>query len=418
MGKGTQFIVPNILSHPGSMVVTDPKAENYDITQRHRLRLGPVYRLDLIDLATSDQLNPLHMIRVGDTDEVDDASLIANLLITPDPRSSSHWDLKAREYLTAIILYLLHAKPPALHTLSELHQIVHQHEVHFDHMLETMQKMEFQLCRDVANDMETLARTDEGRSVFSNLRKAMTLWSPDRPAAQLVADSTFSLNTLKDRTSTLYLIIPPEKMALYAPFLRLFAGLALAALTRNPRKTAHPTILMLDEARLLGKLDLLPEFIALGAGYSTQIVTIWQDRQQIVELYGDDSILKMSGLQVYFGVNDPDEAKRLCNRIGQHTVRSRSEGATGQVEDILHSGHSVGASEAGRPVIYPSELMQSDDIFAFIPKFPAIRCTPAPYFQEKRFRGLYDTWRGRKPIKLHPDQDEPDLWAPTKKTGS
>ena len=272
-------------------------------------------------------------------------------------------------------------------------------------MLEAMQKSDFEICRNVANDIEAISRTDEGRSVLSNLRKALAIWSPDRPTAHLTSDSTFSLAALKDEIATLYLIIPPDKMALYAPFLRLFTGLALAAMTRDAKKPKQPVLFMLDETRLLGRLDLLPEMIAVGAGYGVQIVTVWQDRQQAIELYGDDAILKMSGLQVYFGVNDPHDAKRLCDRIGQHTVRSRSEGATGQVEDVIHAGRSVGASEAGRPVIYPAELMQSDAVFAFIPKLPAIRCRPAPYYKEKRWRGLTDVWRGRLPHPLHPASD-------------
>ena len=406
MGKGATQITPNILEHPGSMVIADPKAENFDQTARFRATLGPVYRLDLMDLAASDQLNPLDLVRVGTEHAVDDAAFLAELIVKPDPKSSSHWDVKAREFLTAMILFLRYTKPPELCTMAELYGLTYANDIHLDMMIEEMQRSPFDICRNVGNDMQSLAHTDEGRSVYSNLRKHMAIWSPDRPAAQLTAQSSFSLESLRRETASLFVIVPAEKMVLYQGFLRMFTGIALAAMTREPAKPKHPVMFMLDETRLLGRLDLLPELVAVGAGYGVQIVTVWQDRQQAVELYGDDAILKMSGLQVYLGVNDPQDARQLCDRIGQHTVRSRSEGASGQVEEVIHAGRTSGASEAGRPLIYPAELMQSHDVFAFIPKFPAIRVTPAPYYLDQRWRGLTDLWRGRLPRALRSERKE------------
>ena len=35
-GKGRDVIIPNLLSYDGSVVVFDPKGENYDVTHRYR----------------------------------------------------------------------------------------------------------------------------------------------------------------------------------------------------------------------------------------------------------------------------------------------------------------------------------------------------------------------------------------------
>jgi type IV secretion system protein VirD4 len=35
-GKGRDVIIPNLLSYEGSVVVFDPKGENYDVTHRYR----------------------------------------------------------------------------------------------------------------------------------------------------------------------------------------------------------------------------------------------------------------------------------------------------------------------------------------------------------------------------------------------
>ena len=79
-GKGVGVVIPNLLEHLGSVIVTDPKGENFAVTQRHRSTLGPVYRLDAIHPHESDFFNPLSMVRVGIYDEDTDAAQLAELL--------------------------------------------------------------------------------------------------------------------------------------------------------------------------------------------------------------------------------------------------------------------------------------------------------------------------------------------------
>lgn len=406
-GKGANFIIPNLLEHPGSAIVTDPKAENYDITSRRRASFGPVYAINLIDPHLSDQFNPFDIVRLGTDYVVDDVEMIADGLIKPEPHESQHWNDKARMTLTGFILYLLHKKPEPLRTLPELARLVNQDDANLQHTLMEMAEMEFESCQATAHDLISILKTNEGPSVLSTVKKALKLWSNDRLASRLVAASSFSLETFKREVATLYIIIPPDKMLIYAPLLRLFSALSLAAMTRDMTRPRHPVLILLDEARLLGRLDLLPETIAVSSGYGVRVVPIWQDLGQVRELYGDDSVVKMCALQLYFGVTDSRAAKDLSDRIGQYTVRMRSFGQTGHMEDVVHRGRSHGQSEAGRPLIYPAEIMQSSDIFAFTPKFPAIRCTPAPYFKQRRWKGLYDAWRGRvTPINLAPKKDQ------------
>ncbi|WP_242225209.1 type IV secretory system conjugative DNA transfer family protein [Shinella zoogloeoides] len=42
-GKGLGVVIPSLLTYRGSMVVTDPKGENYAITRRQRARFGKVW---------------------------------------------------------------------------------------------------------------------------------------------------------------------------------------------------------------------------------------------------------------------------------------------------------------------------------------------------------------------------------------
>ncbi|WP_331326060.1 type IV secretory system conjugative DNA transfer family protein, partial [Methylorubrum populi] len=121
-GKGVGIVIPNLLDHKGSALVTDPKGENYAVTHRHRGTLGDVWCLNAIAPTLSDGFNPFSMIRVGTEHEADDAAQIADFLVIPESRDK-HWDSAAKNLLTALIRYVIDTRPPEqanLATVSEL----------------------------------------------------------------------------------------------------------------------------------------------------------------------------------------------------------------------------------------------------------------------------------------------------------
>ena len=133
-GKGVGAVVPNLLDHPGPVVVTDPKGENLALTARYRAgALGHrVIALDPFGLAPSDLfgkngerayvergvierggLNPLDLIPEGDDgalgpDAADDAALIAEMLVVEDGGGGDNrfWTDEARALLTGLVLYV------------------------------------------------------------------------------------------------------------------------------------------------------------------------------------------------------------------------------------------------------------------------------------------------------------------------
>ncbi len=120
-GKGLGVVVPTLLDYPGSMLVTDPKGENYAVTHRRRANFGTVRMLNPSDLARSERFNPLDIIRVGTDFEADDAGVLARYMVRPDA-GEAHWDDKAVSLLTALILHTL-AEPPETRTLAHVRSL-------------------------------------------------------------------------------------------------------------------------------------------------------------------------------------------------------------------------------------------------------------------------------------------------------
>ena len=133
-GKGVGAVVPNLLDHPGPVVVTDPKGENLALTARYRAGvLGHrVVALDPFGLAPPNLfgkdgegayvgrgvierggLNPLDLIPENDDgtlgpDAADDAALIAEMLVVEDGGGGDNrfWTDEARALLTGLVLYV------------------------------------------------------------------------------------------------------------------------------------------------------------------------------------------------------------------------------------------------------------------------------------------------------------------------
>ena len=86
-GKGVSTVIPSLLSWPGSVIVFDPKAENWHITAgfrrafSHCLRFSPV-------LKDSVHFNILAEVRPGEN-AVRDAEIIADILTAPQDESAA-----------------------------------------------------------------------------------------------------------------------------------------------------------------------------------------------------------------------------------------------------------------------------------------------------------------------------------------
>ena len=111
-GKGTSCVIPNLLTYPGSVVVSNVKGELYAVTQRHRKdALGTeTYPIDPFGVVTnaSASFNPLDLVDPTLDTAIDNARLIADMLVVVDRRggNAAFWDEEARSLLVGLILYV------------------------------------------------------------------------------------------------------------------------------------------------------------------------------------------------------------------------------------------------------------------------------------------------------------------------
>jgi type IV secretion system protein VirD4 len=157
------------------------------------------------------------------------------------------------------------------------------------------------------------------------------------------------------RPTTVYVILPAERMRTHSVWLRLIVVSALRALYRPG---GLRTLMLIDEMPALGHLGPLEDAFGLVRGYKVQIVGICQDLNQLKALYHDrwESFLANAGVVQGFTPNDLTTADWMSRRSGKTTVV-----VTSTNEHRPHAGGppSQGTSwnQVGRPLYLPQELM-------------------------------------------------------------
>jgi type IV secretion system protein VirD4 len=103
-GKGQSFIVPNGVMWEGSMIVFDPKRENFALFGAWREAKGDAVFLFHPGEARSHRYNPLDFVRTGDAMPTD-ALVVAGFIVPDTP--GEVWGKSARLLLAALIAHIV-----------------------------------------------------------------------------------------------------------------------------------------------------------------------------------------------------------------------------------------------------------------------------------------------------------------------
>lgn len=422
-GKGIGVVIPTLLTYRGSMVVTDPKGENYDITRRQRAKFGKVWMLNPTDLVHSERFNPLDMIRVGQPQEADDAEALARLMVVPDAHES-HWDDKATSLVKGLILHVLHNEPAPSRTLATIRRLTSgMRETFLSNLSDMAAHSPSPAAREIIGGVLTSAVSPDGdfsqefRSILSNVQKATEPWSSTSPAGKLSSSSTFQLSDLVEGTGTLYLCVDEDLLDVYSRWLRVMVGCTLKTLTRaKSRRPKRKVVLMLDEIAVLGRLDVLEKQSGLLRAYCTPVL-IWQNLPQVAKIYGSDAraFLANASARLFFGVNDNDTAEHVAGLLGNTGAESASASVSMASSGWEPKSHSQSQSDGNYWLLDGAEIQR-------LPLTRVIlktRNCPYPiagrrldYRKVWRWRGLWDVWQGGRTGFTHePRPPEPEVFA-------
>lgn len=414
-GKGISVVVPNLLHWQGSVFVTDPKGELAGVTAGHRQRTfgQKVIVLNPWGLHGLPQhrFNPLAYLvdlyddeaaRRGLTEEV--AALALQLLPEPEDARNRFFREGSRKLLRAFMLHFASCGRPDACTLPVLWRVL-QNAARMDETLVEMAGSDA-LGGVVADYADDIARTIEKnpetfQSFIEGATQAVSIFDPAGWLAGSVGASDFSFAELKTGRVSVYLVIPPDRVATHGAWLGLLARQAIAAVARAPGNS--PVLFMLDEFANMGKLAGLSDSLTLLPGLGVRVWMIVQSLDQLRALYGREvtnTILSQAEVQQFFTVQDLGLAKMLADALGQRTVKTTAINL-GRKEDD-DPGES--RSEAGRPLMSADEirLMPGDEQLLLIQSRPPIRAQRVPFWTVAPWNG----WAAPNPVEgAHPRPD-------------
>jgi len=332
-GKGVGAIIPNLLTAERSILCIDPKGENARIAARARHRLGPVHILDPFGVsgAPTAAFNPLDALNPESLDLAEDAALVADALVYDPPGQigEAHWNEEAKALIGGLILHVVTdpGQPSNLATVRDLLTLAPDK---FYDLLRAMQQSPAAggLVARAAN--RHLGKSErEATSVLSSAQRHTHFLDSQR-MVQVLSRSDFRFEDLKAGTATVFLVLPPERLATHARWLRLLVAQAINAMARSPIRPAAPVLFLLDEFAALGRLEPVERAFGLMAGYGLQLWPILQDKHQFWNVYGDraGTFIANAGVIQVFNVADVETASWVSKSIGATTVTYQTSGTS------------------------------------------------------------------------------------------
>ena len=420
-GKGVGTVIPNLLAAERSVLVIDPKGENARIAGEARRRFGTVHVLDPFGVSNTGKVsgmpsaayNPLDRLTPDSLDLGEDAASLTEALVMDPPGqvSEAHWNEEAKAILGGLIMFCVCHEDRDRRTLATVREYLTLPPEKLRALLELMQDSDAAggLIARAANRF--LGKADrEAASVLSNAQRHTHFLDSPR-IAKVLSRSDFHFSDLRHRITSVFLVLPPNRMDAYSRWLRLLVSQALQDIARDAEATTQvsgaspalseapaapvsatgrlkaPTLFLLDEFAALGRLEAVERAMGLMAGYGLQLWPILQDMSQLRDLYGEraGTFIANAGVQQVFGVNDFETAKWLSQMIGQET--------TGFQTDSYKPGDNPSFSNnlTGRDLLTPDEIMQMP------PELQLLRVQGQPsalaqklrYYADPEFKGLF-----------------------------
>ncbi|WP_419412818.1 type IV secretory system conjugative DNA transfer family protein [Primorskyibacter sp. 2E107] len=368
-GKGVGTVIPNLLAAERSVLVIDPKGENARIAGEARRRFGTVHVLDPFEVSghPSAAYNPLDRLTPDSLDLGEDAASLTEALVMDPPGqvTEAHWNEEAKAILGGLIMFCVCHEERDRRSLATVREYLTLPPEKLRALLELMQDCDEAggLIARAANRF--LGKADrEAASVLSNAQRHTHFLDSPR-IAKCLARSDFAFSDLRHRITSVFLVLPPNRMDAYSRWLRLLVSQALQDIARDAERPQGasegrserlkaPTLFLLDEFAALGRLEAVERAMGLMAGYGLQLWPILQDMSQLKDLYGEraGTFIANAGVQQVFGVNDFETAKWLSQMIGQETAGFQTDSFK------PGDGPSFSNNLTGRDLLTPDEIMQ------------------------------------------------------------
>lgn len=403
-GKGVGVVIPNLLNWPDSVVVLDIKGENYDITAGYRAACGQaVFAFSPFDeVARSHRWNPLSSVRTSELHRVGDLLTIGQVFFPNDAggtSSEAFFNDQARNLFLGLGLFLLES--PALpRTIGEmLRQSSGKGQTLKDHLNGQIAQRRDEgrpLSDECADALQRLLSNSDNTlsSVVATFNAPLIVFADAIVDAATSADG-FRLEDVRRRRMSVYVRIPPNRLASARPLLNLFFSQLVSLNTRHlPEQDTTlrlQCLLVNDEFTAMGRVSVITTAAAFLAGYNLRLLTVVQAMSQLDAVYGDKEARTFAtnhGLQILFAPREQRDADEYSAMLGHFTERATSRGRSHSFGGHGHNSVSRNESDQRRSLLLPQEFKElgSERLVLILENCKPILGDKIRYYRDKAFR--------------------------------
>ena len=400
-GKGVGFVIPNLLSFAGSVVVLDVKGENFDKTSRLRAANGDeVFRFSPFDWANSThRYNPLARIAryPSFAQQFTEVSILADLFLDKDNKTLDTFSEAGKSIFVAACLLAIQRGTP---NLGAVNQIV----TGGDYKNAQYGAYAEEADEQVVKELWTNAASASSRLLTSNIQALMTagLKQWDNPAVRSATmASDFDFAEFRRKPHSLYIVVSEDHIATLAPLLRLmFADLIACLRQKEPGPDEPwPVMMMIDEFQQMGAMPYLERAIHSLASYGGRVALIAQSLAALDRIYGPEgreSLENGAGLKLYITPRDQRTVREVSAAVGS-TTREAVTRMYGRNKGFL-GATSTSARMEERPLLSETEarLLDPDEVIILASPQHPIKAQRIKFYDDPVFREMVARQEGRE----------------------
>ena len=420
-GKTTCIAMPVLLSYLQSMVVLDLKGELHKATSGWREAQGQTIHVwaPYDDTDKTHRFNPFTLLLGMDPGKrLGEIQTIAAILYPDEQGRDPFWTSQSRAAFTAFASYMFETWDADILPMIQLRA---SWELFPDPntspkfpSLERILRLSSgfngkstkETLQAILSDPEHVFVSSQTRTVFGNLSGlaeqtfSSVIASMQAPLQQflnpVLAAATNATDIdilgLRKRPTTLYVIIPTNKLDESSKLLNIFfssvIGNNLCKQLGEEPDLKYQMLMLMDEFTAMGRVDVWAKRISISASYGVRDLCIVQSRAQLRSAYGDNdaqNFITNHGAQIVFAPREQSDANEYSEMLGYKTIRRKQEshsrgGGTNQT--------SISYNDEKRALLLPQEIKElpQDDELIFYEGCKPIRAKKNWFFKDTAFK--------------------------------
>ena len=427
-GKGVGIIIPTLLTYWGSVIVFDPKGENFAKTARRRKAMGDrIFRFDpyAADRRTH-RYNPLTYVAEAQSHErLKEAKRVAASLIVRSGKEENFLG-GARDIFAATSILMVHR---GTGTIAAIYDALTQAGGAFKLLAKMAEEADEAGIPEAAGLLRQYAGYEA--KVLSSYMSVLfegglSLWA-DPVVRAATSETDFRIETLRQRATSVYVTVSPNDLEPLAPLVRVLFQQAIGVLSqREPIKRRKPgfwarlrgqkksqpgdlhepfpVLFVIDEFASLGKLQILIRGLTWLRGYGGRMMIVIQSLASVREIYGRDGaeeLLGLCGIKVFMSPSDKETPEYISKAIGDRTRPSES-----RQRESNSFKRRYNQTEIGEPLMRPEQIRMIGNrkVIALIENSRPVLTNRITYFEDRILKRIFNSQKGESPMPTAPLQ--------------